>query len=122
MVLDASMGVMSFLLIQCSEGFGFPEGAGQLREQGLLHWANLWHFHLLHVRVHPVYYIYVRRCVVFPFYFDTCRSVQQAFKKGDCSGRLIAEHDEGVRAAIVAWRCVVVSMRWIRAVLHSQGF
>src|ERR1035441_3367381 len=52
MVLDASMGVMSCLLIQCSCGFGFPEGAGQLREQGLLHWANLWHFHLPHMRVH----------------------------------------------------------------------
>jgi len=43
---------MSCLLVQCSEGFGFPEGAGQLREQGLLSWANLWHFHLPHVRVH----------------------------------------------------------------------
>jgi hypothetical protein len=52
MVLDASMGVMSCLLVQCSEGFGFPEGAGQLREQGLLNWTNLWHFHLAIERVH----------------------------------------------------------------------
>jgi hypothetical protein len=51
MVLDASMGVMSFLLVQCSDGFDFPEGAGQLREQGLLHWPNLWHLHLAKIRV-----------------------------------------------------------------------
>jgi len=50
-VLGVSLGVMSCLLVQCSEGFGFPEGAGQFREQGLLHWANLWHFHLAIVRV-----------------------------------------------------------------------
>ena len=52
MVLGASLGVMSCLLVQCSGGFGFLERTGQLREQGLLHWANLCHFHLAIVRVH----------------------------------------------------------------------
>jgi len=49
-VLDASLGVMSCLLVQCSEGFGFLERAGQFREQGLLNWPKLWHFHLAQVR------------------------------------------------------------------------
>jgi hypothetical protein len=74
MVLDASMGVMSCLLVQCSGEFGFPEGAGQLREQGLLHWANLWHFHLVRVRVHASILHIWSEFYMFSYQFVTCHS------------------------------------------------
>jgi len=108
---------MSCLLVQCSDGFGFPEGAGQFREQGLLHWTNLWHFHLVRVRVHASILHIWSEFYMFSYQFVTCRSplrirpsqdgglLWTAMRRGVASGLLFSASDAVLQSLqiVIGW-------------------